>query len=122
LSLGEISVTAEANPVFNRNRTGASTNISEEQIDRTPTLSRSLSDFTRLTPQATGGGSFGGANDRLNNLLVDGATLNDVFGLGEGTPGSSAGVSSPISIDAIEEFNVDITPFGVTNNGFTGGQ
>ena len=122
LSLGEISVTAEADPVFNRNRTGASTNISEEQIDRTPTLTRSLSDFTRLTPQATGGGSFGGANDRLNNLLVDGATLNDVFGLGEGTPGSSAGVSSPISIDAIEEFNVDIAPFDVTNNGFTGGQ
>ena len=122
LSLDEISVTAEADPVFNRNRTGAKTNIGQEQINQTPTLTRSLGDFTRLTPQATGGGSFGGSNDRYNNLLVDGATLNDVFGLGEGTPGSQAGVESPISIDAIEEFNVEIAPFEVTNNNFTGGQ
>ncbi|NBC04566.1 MAG: TonB-dependent receptor, partial [Bacteroidetes bacterium] len=82
----------------------------------------SLSDFTRLTPQVTSGNSFGGANDRYNNILVDGATLNDVFGLGDATPGSQAGVSSPLSIDAIAEFNVDIAPFDVTNNGFTGGQ
>lgn len=122
LSLGEVSVTAQADPVFNADRTGAQTNISREEIDQTPTLSRSLEDFTRLTPQSTGGGSFGGVNDRYNNILVDGATLNDVFGLGEGTPGSQAGVASPISIDAIEEFNVDIAPFGVTNNNFTGGQ
>lgn len=122
MTLDEISVTAEADPVFNTSRTGAQTNISKEEISRTPTLSRSLRDFTRLTPQATGGGSIGGANDRYNNLLVDGATLNDIFGLGEGTPGSQAGVESPISLDAIEEFNVDIAPFGVTNNNFTGAQ
>ncbi|WP_445664288.1 TonB-dependent receptor [Fodinibius sp. AD559] len=122
MTLDEISVVAQADETFNRDRTGAGTNISSEEISETPTLSRSLGDFTRLTPQATGGGSFGGDNDRYNNLLVDGATLNDVFGLGEGTPGSQAGVSSPISIDAIEEFNVDIAPFGVTNNNFTGGQ
>jgi hypothetical protein len=122
MSLDEIAVTAQADPTFNRNRTGAKTNIGQEQINQTPTLTRSLGDFTRLTPQATGGGSFSGANNRYNNLLVDGATLNDVFGLGEGTPGSQAGVSSPISIDAIQEFNVDIAPFEVTNNNFTGGQ
>lgn len=122
LTLEEISVTAQADPVFNPNRTGATTNIGRQQIDQTPTLTRSLGDYTRLTPQSTGGGSFGGANDRYNNLLVDGATLNDVFGLGEGTPGSQAGVSSPISIDAIEEFNVEIAPFEVTNSNFTGGQ
>lgn len=122
VELDEVSVVAEADRLFNPNRTGARTNISREQIDRTPTLSRSLGDFTRLTPQFTGGGSFGGANNRYNNLLVDGATLNDVFGLGEATPGSQAGVESPISIDAIQEFNVDIAPFDVTNNNFTGGQ
>jgi len=122
MTLDEISVVAQADETFNRDRTGAGTNISSEEISETPTLSRSLGDYTRLTPQATGGGSFGGDNDRYNNLLVDGATLNDVFGLGEGTPGSQAGVSSPISIDAIEEFNVDIAPFEVTNNNFTGGQ
>lgn len=122
LSLDEISVVAEADKVFNADRTGASTNISEEEIQNTPTISRSLSDFTRLNPQVTSGYSFGGANNRYNNILVDGATLNDVFGLGEGIPGSQAGVQSPISVDAIQEFNVDIAPFDVTNNGFTGGQ
>jgi hypothetical protein len=122
LELDEIAVVAQVDPVFSSGRTGAKTNISREEIDKTPTLSRSLSDFTRLTPQNTGGNSFSGANGRYNNLLVDGATLNDVFGLGEATPGSGAGVQSPISIDAIEEFNVDIAPFEVTNNNFTGGQ
>jgi hypothetical protein len=122
LELGEIAVTAVADQIFNSERTGASTNISSEEISRTPTITRSLGDFTRLTPQVTSGNSFGGANDRYNNILVDGATLNDIFGLGDATPGSQAGVSSPLSIDAIAEFNVDIAPFDVTNNGFTGGQ
>lgn len=122
LELGEISVTAVADQVFNADRTGARTNISGEDIARTPSVFRNLGDFTRLTPQVTSGNSFGGANDRYNNILVDGATLNDIFGLGDATPGSQAGVGSPLSIDAIAEFNVDIAPFDVTNNGFTGGQ
>lgn len=122
LELGEISVVAVPDQIFNSDRTGASKNISTRDIERTPTVSRSLTDFTRLTPQVTSGNSFGGANDRYNNILVDGATLNDVFGLGDAIPGSSAGVTSPLSIDAIEEFNVDIAPFEVTNGGFTGGQ
>lgn len=122
LTLDEISVIAQADQVFNADRTGASTNISRQEIETTPTISRSLNDFTKLNPQVTSGYSFGGANNRYNNILVDGATLNDVFGLGEAIPGSQAGVSSPISIDAIQEFNVDIAPFDVTNNGFTGGQ
>ncbi len=122
LSLDQISVTAEVDPIFNADRTGASTNISRAEIESTPTISRSLQNFVRLNPQVSSGLSFGGANDRYNNILVDGATLNDVFGLGEGVPGSQAGVSSPISIDAIQEFNVDIAPYDVTNNGFTGGQ
>jgi hypothetical protein len=122
LELDEISVTAVADRVFNSDRTGARTNISSADIAITPSVFRSLGDFTRLTPQVTSGNSFGGANDRYNNILVDGATLNDVFGLGDATPGSQAGVGSPLSIDAIAEFNVDIAPFDVTNNGFTGGQ
>ena len=122
LELGEISVVAVPDQIFNSDRTGASKNISTQEIERTPTVSRSLTDFTRLTPQITSGNSFGGANDRYNNILVDGATLNDVFGLGDATPGSQAGVSSPLSIDAIAEFNVDLAPFNVTNNGFSGGQ
>lgn len=64
LELGEISVIATADQVFNRDRTGARTNISSADIERTPSVFRSLGDFTRLTPQVTSGNSFGGANDR----------------------------------------------------------
>lgn len=121
LSLDEISVTAQTDPVFNADRTGASTNISTAELESRPTISRSITDFGRLIPQNTGGNSFGGRNDRYNNILIDGATLNDVFGLGEATPGSQAG-AEPISLDAVKELNVDLAPFDVTNNNFTGGQ
>lgn len=121
LSLDQISVTAEADPIFNADRTGASTNISTAEIESIPTISRSITDFNRLIPQNTGGNSFGGRNDRYNNILIDGATLNDVFGLGEATPGSQAG-AEPISLDAIQELNIDLAPYSVTNNNFTGGQ
>ncbi|HCF63566.1 MAG TPA: hypothetical protein DEU93_04880, partial [Chitinophagaceae bacterium] len=70
-----------------RKKTGAGTNISNQQINALPTLSRSIQDFTRLTPQANGN-SFAGANNRFNNITIDGAVNNDVFGLsGSGTPG-----------------------------------
>ena len=107
--------------VIDKNRTGAATNVSQEQIESLPTISRSLGDFTRLVPQAGGSGSLGGANDRYNSIQIDGATLDDVFGLGDAVPGSQAG-AEPISLDAIQEFNVDLAPYDVTSSGFTGGQ
>ncbi|MCS3757441.1 TonB-dependent receptor [Salinibacter ruber] len=107
--------------VIDKNRTGAATNISAEEIDELPTIGRSLTDFARLVPQATGSGSFGSANSRYNSIQVDGATLDDVFGLGDAVPGSQAG-AEPISLDAIQELNVNIAPYSVTQSGFTGGQ
>jgi hypothetical protein len=87
-----------------------------------PTLSRSLTDFTRLTPQAGGGGSssFGGANNRYNNITIDGAVNNDVFGLAStGTPGGQAG-TNPIALDAIDQIQVVLAPYDVTLGSFTG--
>ena len=114
--------------VISASRTGASTNVGEATIEALPTISRSLADFARLSPLSSGhsGGdaeySFGGRNNRYNNIQVDGATLNDVFGLSDtGAPGGQTG-SQPISLDAIEEFNVDIAPYDVRASGFTGGQ
>ena len=112
---------AEREGVINANRTGAATTIRLEQIESLPTISRSITDFARLTPQYTGGGSLAGANDRYNSISIDGATLDDVFGLGDAVPGSQAG-TQPISIDAIEEFQVEIAPYDIRKSGFTGGQ
>ena len=120
VSLSEIVVTGTRDNILNSKRTGASTNISKRQLESMPTLSRGLSDFTRLTPQANGS-SFGGANNRYNNITIDGAVNNDVFGLsGSGTPGGQAN-TQPISLDAIQELQVVLAPYDVTYGNFTGG-
>ena len=118
--LGEVEITGARNDIFNQDRTGAATNVSREQLEKLPTLSRSLQDFTRLTPQASGN-SIAGTNNRFNNITIDGAVNNDVFGLsGSGTPGGQAG-TQPISLDAIQEIQVVVAPYDVKLGNFTGG-
>lgn len=103
-----------------RRKTGASTNISRQTISALPTLSRNIQDYTRLTPQANGN-SFGGVNNRFNNITIDGAVNNDVFGLASsGTPGGQAS-TTPISLDAIQEIQVVLAPYDITFGNFTGG-
>ncbi|GAB3197984.1 TonB-dependent receptor [Pontibacter aydingkolensis] len=123
-TLGEVEVTATQDKVINSDRTGAATNVSSEQIQSLPTISRSLNDFTRITPQASTSGagiSFAGQNNRFNNFSIDGTVNNDVFGLSaSGTNGGQTGVQ-PISLDAIEAIQVVIAPFDVRQSGFTGG-
>lgn len=96
---------------------GASTVINQRMLNSLPTISRNITDFTRVTPQANGT-SFAGRDGRFNNTQVDGANLNNNFGLSsDPLPGGGA---SPISIDAIEEVSVNIAPFDVRQSGFTG--
>lgn len=128
VSLEGVEVVAERGGVFDGNRTGAETVIGIDQINATPTVSRSIGDFARFTPQATideGNDGFsisiGGQNNRLNSIYIDGAVSNDVFGLaGSGTNGGQTGVS-PISVDAIEQFQIQVAPFDVRVSGFAGG-
>ena len=103
--------------VFSSERTGAATTINSEQLKALPTISRSINDFTRLTPQASGN-SFGGRDDRYNNITIDGANFNNNFGVSSSNlPGGSA---QPISLDAIEEVQVNIAPYDVRQANFTG--
>ncbi|MGC1516040.1 MAG: carboxypeptidase regulatory-like domain-containing protein, partial [Maribacter sp.] len=126
--LDEVVVTGNRSGIFDSKKTGASTNISQQQITTLPTVSRSIADFVRVTPQAqisegTDGFSISlaGQNNRYNAIYVDGAVNNDVFGLaGSGTNGGQTGVN-PFSIDAIESFQVAIAPFDVKISGFAGG-
>ena len=127
VTLTDIEIVSDRNSIFDGNRTGAETTITEEQISTLPTVSRSVADFTRLTPQSTANEgndgfsiSFAGMNNRYNSLSIDGALNNDVFGLaGSGTNGGQTGVS-PISVDAIETFQVSLAPFDVRLGGFAG--
>ena len=98
-------------------KTGASTNVGQRQITTLPTITRSITDFTRLTPQANGN-SIAGRDGRYNNFTVDGANLNNNFGLS--TDPLPGGNSQPISLDAIEEVSVNIAPSDVRQSNFTG--
>ncbi len=118
IQVGEVNVTAQRDAVFSSERTGAATSISTESLQALPTISRRLSDFTRLTPQAGGNNSFAGQDNRLNNITVDGSYFNNSFGLA-GQPGDRTGVS-PISLDAIEQVQVNIAPYDVRQGNFVG--
>lgn len=98
-------------------RNSATTVISQRQLTTLPTISRSISDFTRLTPQSNGN-SFAGRDGRYNNVTVDGANLNNNFGLS--TDPLPGGGSNPISLDAIQEVAVSIAPYDVRQGQFTG--
>jgi hypothetical protein len=104
---------------------GTETGISRDKVTNMPTVSRSLNDYLRYTPQAKitndGGVSIAGQNNRYNAFYIDGAINNDVFGLAaSGTNGGQAQIN-PISIDAIDQFQVVLSPYDASIGGFTGG-
>lgn len=119
--LQQVVITADA-PKAN---TGAATNYDLENIQNTPTINRSVYDVAKLNPQAQivkgGGISFAGSNNRYNSFQIDGTVSNDVFGLSsDGTNGAQTG-ANPISLESIQEIQVVVSPFDVTQSGFTGG-
>jgi hypothetical protein len=113
--LSEIVISGKATK-FTGEKTGASTNINSQQIISMPTVNRSLTDITRLSPYANGM-SLAGGNGKMTNFTVDGANFNNNFGLSDKLPGGG----NPISLDAIEEVQVVISPFDVRQTNFIGG-
>ena len=119
VQLAAVSVTAQSGGVLSASRTGAATTVSRDALEQLPTINRSINDFTRLTPQASGQ-SFAGQDSRLNNITVDGSYFNNSFGLGAGaTPGGRTGVS-PIPLDAVDQIQVNVAPFDVRQGNFVG--
>jgi hypothetical protein len=114
-TIGEVVVVGAKAPVFNSEKNGTSININNKQLTLMPTVSRSINDITRLTPQANGN-QIGGGNYRQNFITVDGAQFNNAFGIGTNLPGNG----SPISLDAIDQISVNITPYDVRQSGFIG--
>lgn len=112
-----VTVSGTVDPVFSSSRTGAATSVGREEIAVLPTLSGRLSDVTRLTPQASNNG-FAGNDNRMNNITVDGSSFNNSFGLG-GQPGDRTGVAA-ISLEALEQIQVNVAPFDVRQGSFIG--
>ena len=116
-TLKEVVITGTQGKVINSSRTGAKETVTRAQIEGLPTINRSLSDFTKLTPSANGL-NFGGRSGLFNNLTVDGALFNNSFGLANTLGGQTN--SQPISLDAIDQIQVDIAPYDVRQGNFTG--
>ncbi len=114
--LSEVVVSGRASK-FAAEKTGASTNINNSQIVNLPTVSRSITDVTRLSPYGGNGMSFAGADGRTANFTIDGANFNNNFGLSDKLPGGG----NPVSLDAIEELQVVISPYDVRQTNFIGG-
>ncbi len=125
-----VNVVAEAQ-IIDTTRAGTAANVGSQQIESLPTITRSISDFARTSPffnassdSADAGYdtlSVAGRNNRYNNMQIDGAVNNDVFGLASsGTPGGQTG-TQPISLDAIQEIQLLVSDYDVRKGGFTGG-
>jgi len=117
----EVTVTAQSSDVFSSARTGAATTVHRDVLQSLPTINDRINDFARLSPQYSGGpfgGSFGGQDNRLNNITVDGSYFNNSFGLG-GQPGDRTGVT-PISTSAMEEIQINVAPYDVRQGHFVG--
>ena len=114
--LAEVVVSGKASK-FAGEKTGATTNINNRTIQELPTISRSIGDIAKLSPYYGGSNSFGGMSGRSANFTLDGANLNNNFGLNSNLPGGG----NPVSMDAIDEVQVVVTPFDVRQSNFIGG-
>lgn len=116
-TLTGVEVVAKRNELMDGNKTGASTNVNSATITTLPTISRSITDYTKLSPQSNGN-SFAGRDGRYNNITIDGANFNNNFGLSsKSLPGGDA---QPISLDAIEEISINVAPYDIRQSNFTG--
>ena len=120
VQLEDITVVTQPSILADVSRTGASTVVSDTTIQRMPLQGRNFTDLIQTAPQVNGN-SVAGQNNRFNNIQVDGGVNNDLFGLaGSGTPGGQAN-ATVISLEAIQEFQVQVAPFDVRQGNFVGG-
>jgi len=113
-----ITVVGQSDVVFSSTHTGAATAVMRDELATLPTITGRINDIARLTPQYGGSGTFSGQDNRMNNITVDGSYFNNSFGLG-GQPGDRTGVA-PISLEAIEQVQVNVAPYDVRQGNFIG--
>ena len=121
--LAELEVRAATGEIIAPTNTGTKTTVSQQALERSPSATRNLVDFTKAAPQVSSSGpgfSGGGMSNRMNNVQIDGATERDVFGLGStGQPGGQISAKA-ISIDAVKEYQILLAPYDVRQGNFGG--
>lgn len=126
-NLGNVLVTGFKKNTETPARGGIETTIGRDKMANLPSVGRNIYDYLKAVPlvRLTGGNeaavSIAGQNNRYNAFYVDGAINNDVFGLAaSGTNGGQTGIS-PVSIDAIDQFQVVAAPYDAAQGHFIGG-
>jgi hypothetical protein len=113
----EVVVKGSNDKTFSSSRTGSQELITRTQVDRLPTINRSIQDFVKLEPTSNGL-NIGGRSNQYNNMTVDGANFNNSFGLSSILGGQTS--AQPISLEAIEQIQVNVSPYDVKQGGFAG--